>query len=822
MNAVWKTFLCMSCSGGVMALALFAGKRLWRDRVSRQWQYYIWLVVVLRLLVPFGPEAGWLGKAYRAVERVVSGDTDLQQEVPVRDGTGDGFRSGDGFAPAASNEAGSTENEGETATYRKPGTLTVQYVWLIWITGALVMLIRKITVYQSFTRYLRAGLIPVTDTGMLDRLCDTAKRAGVKVPVELCVNPMVSSPMLTGFFRPCVVLPNINITEKEFQYTALHELTHFKRGDLFYKWLVQITVCLHWFNPLVYLMSREITRACEFSCDEAVLASMGSDHARDYGQTLLDAMAAAGKYRENPGAVTLSENKKLLKERLGSIMKFKKHSKTVKILTAVLTVSLALGAFFVGVYPAATAANTPDELPEIETLDVGGTTYCLIQNEAQLRAIGSGKYSLDKDYMQQADIRLSAEEWIPIGTRDKPFTGSYNGNGFEITGLTMTDPYADLVGLFGVAKNARIYNVTVRDEDITSAGRNAMRKSVGAILATGGHSYDNHVVFSKESGKTAEQYYESGSLPLFEIAFSRLDERAQKTWLDMLYDDGDAAFFSAALCALGEDSALPAGYAERAYADEDMAIFSILTGYMDETELEHWLERAMEDEDWAFQSILFGALDQNGEFDELEAEKEKEWEEAREAEYAAAGVTVDGKDYYYRGQLVDVFLDLRPNKAFYTLNMNPKGTVNVKIVRNEKNEITGAVYMSEAEVTELLGELDEPDDEDDVEIPVEYKTIAAGETIFLGRYTLSDGDKIRYNISAGTGHRIKVFFAKDVQMDTVYWSADIKRQSGEGVICAADFTVGSPAAESGTYELFLQAPDGVLGDVKGSISIGRQ
>ena len=64
-------------------------------------------------------------------------------------------------------------------------------------------------------------------------------------------------------------------------------------------------------------MSREIIKACEFSCDEAVLAKMGYDNAQDYGKTLLDAMAAVGKYKESLGAVTLSENKHLLKERLG-------------------------------------------------------------------------------------------------------------------------------------------------------------------------------------------------------------------------------------------------------------------------------------------------------------------------------------------------------------------------------------------------------------------------------------------------------------------------------------------------------------------------
>ena len=152
--------------------------------------------------------------------------------------------------------------------------------------------------------------------------------------------------------------------------------------------------------------------------------------------------------------------------------------------------------------------------------------------------------------------------------------------------------------------------------------------------------------------------------------------------------------------------------------------------------------------------------------------------------------------------------------------MNPKGTVNIKIVRDVENKIIGVSYMTEAEVIELLGDMDDPDNKTDVEIiPVDFKTIAAGETIFLGEYTLSDGDEILYDISAKTGNRMKVFFAKEEQEDVVYWSVNNLRQPGEPLECIADFTVGSPSTKPRTYQLYLQAPDGALGNVKGSVSI---
>ena len=596
MNTVLKILLSMSFSGSLLILALLLGKQFLKNKISRQWQYYIWLAVVLRLLLPFGPEVSLMGRVYQAVDQTISQTAPLppQQQLP---------RKVPGGNPAPAVEA---EHYNETVSsptddvitahsLQDIGVLLIDHIWLVWLVAALGLLIRKITTYQGFMQYIHAGLTPVSDIELLDRLSIAAERAGIKKPIELCVNPLISSPILIGFFHPCIVLPSADISEKNFQYIVLHELTHYKRRDMIYKWLVQITVCLHWFNPFVSLMSREVTRACEFSCDEAVLAKMGCSHAQDYGKTLLDAMAAIGRYKENLGAVTLSENKQLLKERLGAIMKFEKKSKAIRLLTGMLTLCIIFSAAFIGIYSTAAAADVPDSINAGNSLE-----------------------------METKEAGVSIED-----------------NSTEI-----------------------------------------------------------------------DRYYKAGSLPLFEITFSRLDENTQKMWLEQLYADGDNSFFSVAVRWLDTSSALFAGFAEKAYADEEMAFFSILTDCMDEAELELWLDRALEDGNRAFQSILFDKLNRGEEFDEL---KEK-WAEAQTAEYQAVGVTMDGKDYYYQGQLVNIFLDIRPNKSFYTLNMNPKGTVNIKIVRDVENKITGVSYMTETEVIELLGNMDDPDNKTDVEI----------------------------------------------------------------------------------------------------------
>ena len=408
----------MSFSGGLLILALLLGKKFLKNKISRQWQYYIWLVVVLRLLLPFGTEVSLLGKTYQAADQAITQAAPLPSQQPAINAPGNIP------APAVdldkNNETVNSPAENLTTAHplQEIWCLLANHIWLVWLVVALGLLIRKVTIYQGFMRYIHAGLTPVSDIELLDRLSITAEQADIKKPIELCINPMISSPLLTGFFRPCIVLPNADISEKDFGYIILHELTHYKRRDMFYKWLVQITLCLHWFNPLVHLMSREITKACEFSCDEAVLAKMGSGNAQDYGKTLLDAMVAVGRYKENLGAVTLSENKQLLKERLGAIMKFREQSRSVKILTVLLTLCVVLGAAFVGVYSLgpATANAHAASLPGTPLDTTGRPSLSLDVSSAAVNVLaaprGSKIYAEFNEDVYQVEPRIDGQRDI--------------------------------------------------------------------------------------------------------------------------------------------------------------------------------------------------------------------------------------------------------------------------------------------------------------------------------------------------------------------------------------------------------------------------
>lgn len=697
MNSVLKVVVSLSVSGSLLILLLFISKVFLKNRTSRRWQYYIWLVAIARLLLPLTPEVSVVGTLFQQVEQTILQSEPTPDPAPViytNPASGLTHEPIGSVQPNLGNDLPIVPS----LSIGKIVTVMVQYLWLVWLGVALILLIRRITAYQGFVKYMKAGCTEVSNVELLDKLAQIGVQTGVKRPVELLTNNLISSPLLFGFVHPCIVFPTVDLPEADFEYTIRHELTHYRQRDMFYKWLIQLTICVHWFNPLVWWMGREINRACELACDEAVIKLLDESGRRAYGDTLLHAMGTGGNYKNSLASVTLNESAELLKERLGAIMRYKKASKLTVVLSLVLAGTLTMGAAAAGAYPGPTKAS----------------------------------------------VELSVKK------------GTHN------------------------------------------------------VQKTAGNSPANQ----------AEQYYEAGSLPLFQIVFSRLSEKERAAWLERLYVDGDFAFFSVAVGTLNENDPLIAAFAEKAYGDGEIAIFSTLTDRMDETELELWLDRALEDDCWDFQSMLFDKLEMDDEKDT----QEKKWAEQQMAEYRAAGITMDGKDYYYQGELVNIFLDIRPNKSFYALDINPAGTVNIKIIRNENGQITGVTYMTEVETKELLDDMCDSDenwdDNSEISIPVNIPKVKSGEYVWLGTYTLAEGDRVFYNVSAESGKQLDVGFAKPGQTKPdIRYNMISNRRTDERLEVKSGAMVWKDPVKPGAYSLFVHTEGGTVTNVKGYITI---
>ena len=358
MNEFMKILLSLSVSGALLLLLILGLKPLYKNKFSKRWQYYIWIVVALRFLLPFTPDTTIVGSLFEKFDTAaITNEIPTSPNVPVPADTGN-----------SKAEPTQTNREITTAAMREPFNKYV-CLFFIWSALALVLFVRKVTVYQGFIQYIKAGNKEVSDIKILNLLSDCEEKLNIKTRVELSCNPLIASPMLIGFFRPRIILPAYELEDKELSYIFVHELTHYKQRDMFYKWLIQIVVCVHWFNPFVYLLEKEVNKSCELSCDEKVIAVLDDKGKREYGDTLISFLKLNNLYKSSLASVTLTEGAEQLKERLGAIMKFRKKSKVITAITAIFTVIVCVCFFVTGAYAAPSVANDMKTWKDSEILN---------------------------------------------------------------------------------------------------------------------------------------------------------------------------------------------------------------------------------------------------------------------------------------------------------------------------------------------------------------------------------------------------------------------------------------------------------------------
>lgn len=368
MNEVLEVILSLSLSGGIVIIMLYLVLLLFRKKLCRQWQYYIWMIAIIRLLLPFAPQQNLMNELFQSAKPPISGiDNSSLEGLQDEQTSTEEFKINVIQSENTEDEKGNIQSSetnyeitdeivdevSNKELTGKPYVLSDivrQYLWLIWLLPAIILFARKIITYEKNLQYIRAGSKEVQDIVLLEEFDKLLEKNHVKSRMTLSVNNMIRSPIMIGLFNPCIILSTTQMTVLEFQHTISHELVHYRRRDNLYKWLIQIAVCIHWFNPLLYMMERSINRACELSCDEAVIWNLDEQERYAYGDTLLRAAGRNIKYKLPVSPIAFSDSKKNLKERLGAIMNFKKISKVTYITMFSLTIILFFCSSYVGVY----------------------------------------------------------------------------------------------------------------------------------------------------------------------------------------------------------------------------------------------------------------------------------------------------------------------------------------------------------------------------------------------------------------------------------------------------------------------------------------
>jgi len=156
---------------------------------------------------------------------------------------------------------------------------------------------------------------------------------------NIYITDSIETPFVLGILKPKIYLPNF-LSEREKNYIILHEQKHINRFDHIFRFLSFIALCLHWYNPLVWLAFALSEIDMEMSCDEAVLKDMGNNIKKEYSYTLLS--FANKKSRISQNSFKLAFGKNTTKTRIKNILNYKHSSKKIVISCIILIVLLSL------------------------------------------------------------------------------------------------------------------------------------------------------------------------------------------------------------------------------------------------------------------------------------------------------------------------------------------------------------------------------------------------------------------------------------------------------------------------------------------------
>lgn len=156
---------------------------------------------------------------------------------------------------------------------------------MAWLAGLAVFFVWQLGSYWLSRRYLLAGAQPDRAAGAV--LEGLQAELGMKRPIPVVGTARIKTPMTLGPLRPVILLPASSVPAEELPLILHHELCHIRNRDLWYKVLLLAVNGVHWFNPLVWRMSREAGRNLEYCCDNAVVRGRDAAFRRRYGEVLL-------------------------------------------------------------------------------------------------------------------------------------------------------------------------------------------------------------------------------------------------------------------------------------------------------------------------------------------------------------------------------------------------------------------------------------------------------------------------------------------------------------------------------------------------------
>ncbi|MCT4594824.1 MAG: M56 family metallopeptidase [Anaeromicrobium sp.] len=357
LEIVFLWILYASLTATLITLMILFIKKLMKNHLDLKFRHGLWLLVILRLLIPFNPESplSFLNLLPETPKHIMayhnSIDSFYTLESDVLDSSQINIIKKEKISPL--NPIKNQDLYKKEKVIKDKRIIPLEnpslrrifkissYIWFFGFSFIFLFLIRTSLVFHNKVR----SFDEINDPNIIQTLYILKEKLRINKNISLYYADTIKSPFISGFINPKIYIPKdilSMVQPRDLYYILLHELIHYKRKDLFYNLVETIAFTLHWFNPIVWFAVKEMRLDRELSCDYGVLEILEEHEGTEYGLTILKLSSIISSHISKKMFPSyFYESKTQIERRIMMIKTFKRSSYKMSILVLIFFLFLS-------------------------------------------------------------------------------------------------------------------------------------------------------------------------------------------------------------------------------------------------------------------------------------------------------------------------------------------------------------------------------------------------------------------------------------------------------------------------------------------------
>lgn len=354
---IFHVIILSSLIGSLMVLILLMIKGIFRNILSSTFHYYIWIILLIKLIMPFGPQTPL--NASNMHEKLFKQSTSKRETLVSFNPQFKNMKSNLSTIDSRNLHKGLI-----SSTYSKSlkNKLNIENaLCYAWMLGTVIFALKLLAGYKILRKIVIHSEKNINERHK-EILHNCMNILDIRSNVKISYSGEIDSPSLCGLLKPRILIPVSaanNVSDEEFKCIIMHELCHLKNKDIFINWIISLSSIIYWFNPILLYGFHKIRQDCEFHCDNQVISYLAEGENIQYGNALIRVLELGIKNRGVIGTAPMIMNNSEIKRRIIMISRLKKVNKKSILLGCFIAAAAASIAILINVSSPVFNESTP-------------------------------------------------------------------------------------------------------------------------------------------------------------------------------------------------------------------------------------------------------------------------------------------------------------------------------------------------------------------------------------------------------------------------------------------------------------------------------